>query len=52
MLAIVTAIVFLILKLAGTVDWSWGYVLLPTAWLLGMFHGAIIVGLNEAKKNR
>lgn len=28
-------IVFLTLRLCGAVGWSWGYVTLPAAWLMG-----------------
>lgn len=52
MLILLTSIVFLTLKLADSIDWSWGYVLLPVAWFFGMFHGAIVVGLQQAKKSR
>jgi hypothetical protein len=34
-LSMLVFLVFLTLKLAGAIDWSWGYVTLPAAWLLG-----------------
>lgn len=34
-LMLFTFALFLVLKLAGGVDWSWGFVLLPLAGLIG-----------------
>jgi hypothetical protein len=36
-------VVFIGFKLAGIIDWSWIFVLLPTL-LVGGFYGAFIVG--------
>ena len=39
----VIGIVFVILKLIGTIDWSWWYVLMPFTIELGIFIVVILV---------
>ena len=56
----ILTIIFVIAKLSGVIDWSWGHVLLPT-WgpllALGIFMAvvgivAIVTELNRTTRNR
>lgn len=47
-------IVFIVLKLTGTIDWNWGQVLSPAiiAFSAGIIEGIIEVAVEHSQKNK
>ncbi len=45
-------VVFLTLKLAGGVDWSWGFILLPAACFFGRVVQAVLEDCKATRSRR